>query len=159
QEYLNSVDFDLGSGGPLLLPNEAGGAIKNQHLIVGASKEGTIYLINRDNMSHYNPLDDSMIVQSIPYALGGGCFDTPAYFNNTIYFLGIGDVLKAFVITNGHIITTPASQGPTVFGYPGATPSVSANGTNDGIVWALQSDAGTAVLRAYNATNVALELY
>jgi len=152
----------LGSGGPLLLPDDAGGGTTNQQLLVGAGKQGTIYLINREAMQQFNPTNDNLIVQSLPGAIGS-CFDTPTYFNGQIFYLGAGDVLKAFTITNAHIAATPAAQGPTVFGFPGATPSVSANGTNNAIVWALQTDAyassGPAVLHAYNATNVALELY
>ncbi len=158
QSSLDIADLDLGSGGPLVLPDEVGGGTTNQHLIVGAGKEGTIYVINRESMGHFNPVHDSLIVQSIPYAIGLA-FDTPAYFNKTIYYIGAGDVLKAFTITNAYIATSPASLGPTAFAFPGATPSVSANGTNDAIVWALRVDVGTAVLHAYSATNVALELY
>lgn len=101
-------------------------------------------------------------MESLPGAITG-IFDTPAYFNKTLYYIGINDVLKAFTITNAHIGTTPSSQNANGFGFPGATPTVSANGTNNAIVWALQTDAyassGPSVLHAYNATNVALELY
>ena len=162
QAYLDSLDLDLGSGGAIVLPDEVGGGTTNQHLIVGAGKAGTVYLINRENMGHYNSTNDNAIVQSMPSAIGSG-FGTPAYFNKQIYYLGTHDVLKAFTITNANIATTPASQAGTIFGFPGATPSVSANGTNSAIVWAVQTDAyassGPAVLRAYNATNVAIELY
>ena len=159
QAALDMVDADLGSGGPVVLPDEVGGGTTNQNLIVGAGKEGKIYLINRDAMGHFNPANDSQIVQSLPGAIGGS-WDTPAYFNKSIYYIGSGDALKAFTVTNARIAATPASQGTTVFRYPGATPSVSANGTNDGIVWALwRSGNNPAVLYAYNATNVALELY
>jgi len=162
QQVLSDEDLDLGSGGTLLLPNEAGGRKSNQHLLVGAGKEGTIYLVNRDNFGHYNPTNNNEIVQSLTSIIGGG-FDTPAYFNRQIYYLGADDVLKAFSISNAFINPTPVSQGDTFFGFPGATPSISANGTKNAIVWALQTDAydssGPAVLHAYNATNVAQELY
>ena len=159
QAALDSVDADLGSGGAVVLPDEVGGGATNQHLLVGAGKEGKIYLLNREALGHFNPANDSQIVQSLPGAIGGS-WDTPAYFNKRIYYIGSGDVLKAFTITNAHIATPPASQGTTAFSYPGATPSVSANGTDDAIVWALlRSGSNPAVLYAYNATNVALELY
>ena len=162
QASLEAVDADLGSGGAVVLPDEAGGTTTNLHLLVGAGKEGTIYLIRRDDMGHFQSGSDSQIKQSLISAIGGS-FDTPAYFNKTIYYLGAGDVLKAFRISGGTITTTPTSRGSTAFGFPGATPSVSANGTNNALVWAIQSDAyassGPAVLHAYNATNVALELY
>jgi hypothetical protein len=160
QANLNSSDQDVGSGGPLVLPDQPG---THPHLLVGASKPGTIYLLNRDNMGHYcgGCSSDTQIVQSLPGAITSS-FGTPAYWNGNVYFLGSGDSLKAFSLTNGLLSTSPTSQAVNGFGFPGATPSVSANGTTNGIVWALQNDAagsGPAVLHAYNATNVATELY
>ena len=161
QASLQSSDADLGSGGPLLLPDSAGSAA-HPHLIVGAGKEGKIYLIDRDNMGHFQSGNDNQIVTNLPNAIGG-VWSSPAYFNNRIYYQGNGDVMKAFLITNGFIVATPESRSATSFGFPGATPTVSANGTNNGIVWIIQADAylssGAAVLHAYNATNLALELY
>jgi PKD repeat protein len=162
QQDLFDHDNDLGSGGVLLLPDEAG-SVAHPHLAVCAGKEGTVYLVDRDNMGTFNAADDTQIVQSLPGAAGQGCFDTPAYFNNTLYYVGTGDAIKAFTVTNGSITSTPASQGSTVFGFPGATPSISANGTNDAIAWVIQSDAyqstGPSILRAYNAADVSQELY
>jgi hypothetical protein len=166
QLALQNNDTDLGSGGPLLLPDSVG-SVAHPHLIVGAGKQGKIYLLDRDNMGHYNGTDgingtDSQIVQSLPSAIGG-VWSSPAYFNNRIYYQGNGDVMKAFLITNGVIVATPNSQSATSFGFPGATPTISANGTNNGIAWIIQADAylssGPAVLHACNATNLALELY
>jgi autotransporter-associated beta strand protein len=166
QLSLQNSDADLGSGGPLLLPDSVG-SVAHPHLIVGAGKQGKIYLLDRDNMGHYNGTDgingtDSQIVESLPGAIGG-VWNSPAYFNNRIYYHGNGDVLKAFLITNGFIVATPDSQSATSFGFPGATPTISGNGTNNGIAWDIQADAylssGPAVLHAYNATNVAIELY
>lgn len=161
QANLASVDEDLGSGGLLLLPDSAGSAA-HPHLIVGAGKEGKIYLIDRDNMGHFHSGNDNQIVQSLPGAIGG-VWDSPAYFNHLIFYQGNGDVMKAFLITNGVIAATPVSRSTTSFGFPGATPVISANGTNNAIAWITQSDAfgssGPAVLHAYNATNLAQELY
>jgi hypothetical protein len=161
QSTLDANDSDVGSGGIVLLPDEAG-SVAHPHLAVCAGKEGRIYLIDRDNMGKFNSGSDSQIVQSLPGAVGSS-FGTPAFFNNTFYYIGMNDTLKAFTITNASIVSTPASQGSTTFGFPGATPSISANGTNDGIVWAIQSDAyassGPAVLHAYNAADVSRELY
>ena len=158
QATLAANDTDFGSGGQVLLPDSAGSAT-HPHLLVAAGKEGKIYLIDRDNLGHFNSGSDSQIVQSIPGAIGGeGSFDTPAYFKQTFYYLGAGDVLKAFTITNATIATTPASQSAAAFGFPGATPSISANGTSNGIVWVIEN-SGAAILHAYNATNVALEPY
>ncbi len=161
QLSLANADQDLGSGGPMLLPDSAGSAA-HPHLIVGAGKEGKIYLVDRDNMGHYNSANDSQIVQEVPGAIGSA-FSSPAYFNHQIYYQGSSDVTKGFLITNGVIVATPVSHATTSFSALGGTPSVSANGTNNGIVWTLQSDAfassGPAVLHACNATNLAIELY
>src|SRR5205085_12088968 len=88
QSQLYNRDLDLGSGGAVVLPDDVGDGAANQHLIVGASKEGTIYLLNRDNMGHYNSSSDSQIVQSTPKILGAS-FDTPAYFNHQLFYLGV----------------------------------------------------------------------
>jgi hypothetical protein len=161
QASMQSSDADLGSGGPVLLPDDAGSA-EHPHLIVGAGKEGKVYLVDRDHMGHYNAADDHQIVQS--FAAGvGSIFSTPAYFNHTIYYQGIGGVMKAFTISNGMFDVTAASASLTTFSGFGTTPSISANGTSNPIVWTIQSDAATrsgpAVLHAYNATNLAEELY
>lgn len=161
QAALESADNDLGSGGALLLPDSVG-STAHPHLLVGAGKEGKIYLVDRDNMGHFNNGNDNQIVQSIANAVGG-CWCSPAYWNNTIYYQGNGDVMKAFLITNGVIATTPISKSSTSFGFPGATPIISANGTNNGIAWIIDPtpylSSGPAVLHAYNATNLAIELY
>lgn len=161
QDALASADEDLGAGGPMLLP-DALGSVAHAHLLVGCGKDGTIYLVDRDNMGKFNSANDNQIVEELPNALGG-CWSSPACFNGTIYYIGSSDVLNAFPISQAFISPTPSAQGPTSFGFPGATPSISANGTNDGIVWAIEADAygnnGPAILHAYDATNVASELY
>ena len=83
-----------------------------------------------------------------------------AYFNNTIYYGSINNVLRAFTVQTGKLSASPTSQTAVSFGYPGTTPGISSNGTQNGIVWALQSSEGQpAVLHAYDATNLAHELY
>jgi PKD repeat protein len=161
QQDMFDMDQDLGSGGVVLLPDEAG-SLAHPHLAVFGSKQGVIYLVDRDNMGQFNAVDDSQIVESIPGVIGP-CFDTPAYFNNTLYFSAAHDMIKAFIITNGFIASTPVSQGTTNFAFPGSAVCISANGTNDGIAWAIQSDAytsnGPSILHAYNAADVSQELY
>jgi mono/diheme cytochrome c family protein len=161
QASLSAGDTDLGSGGPLLLPDSVGSAA-HPHLIVGAGKEGKIYLVDRDNMGHFQAGNDSQIVQELPGAIGG-VWSAPAYWNNRVYYNGNGDKLKAFLLTNGLFVATPESQSATGIGFPGATPTISANGTNNGIAWVIDAGAylssGPAVLHAYNATNLAIELY
>jgi len=159
EDALNSADIDFGSGGPLVLPDQPGA---HPHLVVACGKEGTIYLVDRDDMGHFHPGDDSQIVQSLPGAVGG-TWSMPAYWNGTVYYSGAGDVLKAFTLAGGLLSTSPTSQASGGFGFPGATPSISANGTSGGIVWELQTDAygsgGPAVLHAYDATDVSVALY
>ncbi|HEU6447932.1 MAG TPA: chitobiase/beta-hexosaminidase C-terminal domain-containing protein [Verrucomicrobiae bacterium] len=160
QASLQSYDADLGSGGPMLLPDSVGSA-EHPHLLVGCGKEGKIYLVDRDNMGKFNASGDTN-VQFLANAVGG-TWSSPAYFNNLIYYQGNGDVMKAFLITNGVIVATPQSKSATSFGFPGATPTISANGTNNGIAWVIDPtpylSSGPAVLHAYNATNLAIELY
>jgi uncharacterized repeat protein (TIGR03806 family) len=166
QASLNSVDADLGSGGNVVLPDSVG-SVTHPHLLIGAGKEGKIYLLDRDNMGHFNSVDDSQIVQVTGGNTIVGSMGAPAYFNNTIYYLGCyGDHLKAFRIANGALTTTPISQATGGnFGFPGSSPSVSANGTGSAIVWVLQNDgfnnpqSNPQILHAYNATNLPNELY
>ena len=140
----------------LLLPDQPGA---RPHLLVTAGKDGTIYLIDRDDLGGYQRCgtgcDD--VVQELTI---GQCFCTPAYFNNQVYFQGANDVLKAFSLSNGRLVSPPASQSSVPFNYFGATPSISANGSSSGIVWALQAAAqGPAILHAYDALDLSRELY
>jgi len=158
QATLEATDADLGSSGPMLFPDQSTGPA---HLLLGAGKQGKIYLVNRDNMGHFNAVDDSQIQQVLPAAMGPA-FGTAAYFNGRIYVHGIQDVLKVFTLSGGLLSTSPTVQGTTTFGFPGATPNISADGATNGIVWELQSDGaanGTlAVLHAADASTAA-QLY
>lgn len=159
---LNAGDYDIGSGGIMLLPDQKTGP--NLHLLVQGDKVGDIYLVNRDNMGHYNAQNNSQIVQSLP---GGdlGMWNSPTWWNNRVYIGGTGDVLKVFSLntTTGLLTTTPTSQTTNIFPYPGTTTSVSSNQNNNAIVWALDNSSFKtttgAVLYAYDATNLAKELY
>jgi hypothetical protein len=158
----SNMDEDLGSGGGMLLPDftDASGAVR--HLLAGAGKDGHIYLVDRDNLGKINTRTqaNSNVYQDIPGALPGGAWSGPAYFNNTVYYGGVGDTLKAFPVANARLATTPSSRSAQSFAYPGSTPSVSANGAQNGIVWALESAIGaTAVLHAYDAADLGHELY
>ncbi|HEX4265646.1 MAG TPA: chitobiase/beta-hexosaminidase C-terminal domain-containing protein [Verrucomicrobiae bacterium] len=161
QSSMDVNDQDLGSGGAILLPDSVGSSA-HRRLIIGGGKEGTLYLQDRDNMGHFNSANDNQIVQELKSAIGG-LFGSGAYFNNWIYFQGTSDRMKAFSITNAVMSTTPVSTSTPTLGYLGYTPTISANGTSNGIAWVIQADAyannGPAVLHAYNATNLAQELY
>ncbi|MGC2111486.1 MAG: Ig domain-containing protein [Candidatus Korobacteraceae bacterium] len=159
EDWLYQLDGDVGAGGVLVLPDQPGDHV---HELVQSGKEGTIYVVDRDQMGHYNPVDNSQIVQNIPHQIVSE-LSVPAYWNNNVYFGGASDHLKAFSLTNGLLSATPTSQSPTGLGFPGATPIVSSNGGVDGIVWALQTSArlnnGNEVLHAYDATDLSNELY
>lgn len=152
----SNADQDFGSGGGILLVDATDSSGNTRHLSVGAGKDSLIYVVDRDNMGKFNPTTDQ-IYQEISGQLGGGVFSMPAYFNGTVYYGAVGDALKAFPVVNAKLAGTPASQSTHHFGYPGTTPSVSANGANNGIVWAIEN--GGAVLYAYDATNLTTELY
>jgi hypothetical protein len=154
----NAVDGDLGSGGALVLPDLTDSTGKTRHLAVGAGKDSHIYVVDRDNMGKFNPANNKNVYQEIPGALGGGVFSMPAFFNGTVYYGAVGDQLKAFPVTNAVLATSPSSQSATSFSYPGTTPSVSSNGSSNGIVWAAEN-GGTAVLHAYDASDLSHELY
>ncbi|MGA8491742.1 MAG: pyrrolo-quinoline quinone [Terriglobales bacterium] len=153
----NGSDEDLGSGGTLLLPDLIDGSGQTRHLAVGAGKDSNIYVIDRDAMGKFTPGKNN-IYQEIQGGLSGSVFSMPAFFNNTVYYGAVGDNIKAFAISSALLAVTPASQTGNAFGYPGATPSVSANGTSNAILWAAEN-AGSAVLHAYDATNLSHELY
>jgi hypothetical protein len=155
----SDADQDLGSGGAMLLPDLIDAKGNTRHLAVGAGKDTNIYVVDRDNMGKFNASSNNAIYQELPNALVAGAWSMAALFNNTVYYAGQGDHLKAFPITNALLATTPASQSANTFGYPGATPSVSSNGAQNGIVWAIETQNGAGVLHAYDTTNIPTELY
>jgi hypothetical protein len=157
QADLNLTDDDLGSAGPLLLPDQPGA---HPHLLVHAGKGGTLYLLDRDNLGGYNPAGDTQIVQSF-YRYFASNFSSPVLFNGRIYFSGAGHQLEAFSLTNGMLSTGAVSQSTDTFSFPGGTLAVSSTGLTDGIVWAVQRNGASApaVLRAYDAMNLQTELY
>jgi hypothetical protein len=165
QASLDAADTDVGSGGVLVIPQDQTGPYP--HILLEAGKAGKMYVLNRDQMtsdgSHYcnGCTGDPEIIQSV---IGfGGLWSMPAYWNGNVYIWGSGDHLKAYSLSGGLLSTSPTSQSAEETSFPGSTPTVSSNGTANGIVWAVQSDAystnGPAILRAYNAGNVSTLLY
>ena len=156
----SSADQDLGSGGELLLPDMKDSTNTVRHLVVGAGKDGKIYLVDRDNMGKFDSTKNN-IWQELDGVLGGGIFSSPAYYNGNLYYGALGSTLKAFGMTAARISGAPTSQSTGTFGFPGTSPAVSSNGTTNAIVWAHenQNSGATAVLHAYDAANLAHELY
>ncbi len=151
----SNSDEDLGSGGPLLLPQLIDSQGNWRMLGVGAGKDGNVYITDRNNMGKFN-VNSNGIFEELPSAVGS-VFSSPAWFSGTLYYGGVGDTVKAFSFS-GDFGSRPASQSAHAFPYPGATPSVSANGSSNGIVWVAEN-TNPAVLHAYNSSNLAEELY
>ena len=151
QAQLDKYDEDLASSGVLLLPDGSGGQT-HPNLVIASGKLGTVYVINRNKMGHFSERSDK-VVDEVPQAITSA-YDTPAYYLDTVYYAGVGDVLKSFSIVNGHLVQT--GQATNTLSYPGASPVVSSDGTQNGIVW-LISSSGTLI--AYNATDLSSELW
>jgi hypothetical protein len=166
QSSLEREDTDLGSGGVLLLPDQPG---VHPHMLVQASKAGTIYVLDRDTMTannlHYCAVctADSQIVQELPAAIAGGVWGVPVYWNETIYLSGSQDSVRAFSLRQGRLEPKPLSISREHCEYPGCGLSLSANGDHDGILWALDVDdfdfKEPAILRAYDARDLGRLLY
>src|SRR5262249_34478798 len=88
----------------------------------------------------------------------------PAYWNGHLYIAGSDAPLRDHPLRAGRLAPTPAAEGPTRLPNPGATPTVSANGAQDGIVWLVECKpfrppAPPPALHAHDAANVARELW
>jgi hypothetical protein len=155
-------DIDFGSGSPLVLPDQTDSSGNTRHLLFSAGKDTNIYLLDRDNMGKFTGNNGSS-TDDIYQELDGvlmGLFSAPSYFNGSIYVGDVNGTLKSFTLSQARLPSTPTSQSSAVFNYPGTSPSISANGTSNAIVWAVQSAPGSpAVLHAYNAANLAQEYY
>ncbi|HZS54691.1 MAG TPA: RICIN domain-containing protein, partial [Bryobacteraceae bacterium] len=154
----SNADVDLGSGGIMLLPNVIDSNGESRYLAVGAGKDRNIYLADRINLGGFNPNDNGGLYQELPLALAGGEFGMPAWFNGRVYFGAANDAIRAFSVTNAKLSLSPISQTAQAFGFPGVTPSISANGTSNGILWAVEN-SDPAVLHAFDAGNLSNELY
>jgi hypothetical protein len=156
---------DAGSGGAGILADLPAGSPVT-HLLIGGGKDGNLYALNRDAMGG---LGDANAWQK--FEITGAIFATPALWGTHLYIAGVGGALTDFDLNPS---TAKFSWGPSTvatsggFGFPGITPSVSATGASHGIVWALDSSqyctkqspgCGPAVLHAYDASNVATELW
>jgi hypothetical protein len=188
QSMLSNDDVDLGAGQPMILPDQTSGPVL--HLLVQIGKEGIVYLINRDNMGQYSTGTNN-VVQAFSGS-PSGFYGTPAFWQNALYFggsldsTGTGDYLKMFSFnpSSGTFNTTPASQSAQYFNFPGVTPSISSQGSANGIVWAIDASnygyanpnanggntncfqvpvpsvcIGPAILHAYDASNLTVEYW
>ena len=151
QAKLEKTDGDLSSSGILILPDGLGGPA-HPDLLLASGKSGTVYVINRYDMGHFHSASNH-IVETVP-SLVVSSFDTPAIFNNTIYYAGAGDFVKSFILNHGLLVQTGQSTSPLP--WPGASPVISSDGTQNGIVWVI---SGSNQLIAYDATNLSKVLW
>ncbi|MGB7845950.1 MAG: hypothetical protein WBL63_10070 [Candidatus Acidiferrum sp.] len=164
QATLDANDTDFGSGAATVLIDQPTGPVT--HLLIGGGKQGNLFLLNRDNLGKFSSSTNN-VVQTIN--LSNSIFATPAFWQNNLYVAGVGPLKQfAFNATTGRFNGAPSSQSSTSYGFPGATPSLSSNGTTNAIVWALDNTyyctpqspgCAATVLHAYDATNLATELW
>lgn len=156
-DELEAKDHDLGSGGPMLLPDQAG---PHPHLALIGGKGPMLYLIDRDHLGRYQSGNNSHAVQTIPTS--HGIYGSTAYWNHHVYVLSDHDALRDFVVHNGRLDFKAAST--FKLEDHAATPTISANGSKDGIVWVVSSKGWNspdrkAVLYAADASDVTHLLY
>jgi hypothetical protein len=154
----SSSDEDLGSGNVILLPDVMDASGKIRHLGTGAGKDANVYVFDRDNMGKFDSANNSTLYQELPGGLSGGEFASPAWFNGSAYYCGVGDVIRSFPMTSALLASKPSSTSAVAFPYPGASPAISANGSTNAILWAV-ANTSPAILYAYDATNLATLLY
>jgi hypothetical protein len=156
--FLSDQDIDLGSGGAMLLPDLVDSQGRPRHLAIGAGKDLNIYVVDRDDMGKFQSGGDK-IYQEVGGSLGGGVFSNPAFWDGAIYYGAAGDSIKSFSVAKASLQPTPLSMTSNKFNYPGATPTISASGTSNGILWAVENDSAAGVLHAYDAHDLTQELY
>jgi hypothetical protein len=160
ESWLDANDADLGSGGAILLPDNTSSTPRE---VIGGGKDGRVFVVNRDNMGNFAP-DSNNVIQTVQVGVRqfDNIFSTPVYWNGFLYYHCDDDSLKAYSWNNGLLSTEPASSATPIYGMHGATASLSANGTSNGIIWDLDNSTygtGPAVLHAYDASNLTTELY
>jgi hypothetical protein len=154
-------DLDFGSGGPIVVDiPSASPSQPPVPVAIAAGKDTNIYVVNRYYMGKWNPLNNQGLYQELDAAVNYGIFSTPAVFNNTIYYGPEYGSVIAYRFVKGFISTTPSSKSNYVFQSRGATPSISSNGFNNGIVWAnAYNRTNPGVLYAFDARDLSKELY
>ncbi len=163
QEALSRADLDLGSGGPMLLPDQRG---PHPHLLAGGGKAGVLYVLDRDALGHFHEEGDSQVVARVEVApgvdptVGGAIGSTPAWWSGRLYLAPANDRLKVYSVANGELSAKPVSRSPTPL-RGGNSVSISANGPSGGIAWLVEGGSPTlpAILHAFDANDVSDELF
>ncbi len=161
QAALAAKDQDYGSGSSLVIPDQKDASGKVWHLVTANGKDGNIYIANRDNLGKYNAggSDNHNIYQEIVQGAAGGVFSSPAYFNGALYFGPASHQIRRFSFTNAKLNTVPDNMSPNTFAWPGTSPTISAFGTANGILWAHERTKTNAILHAYDANDLDDELW
>jgi hypothetical protein len=160
ESSMNAHDLDLGSGGPILLPDQPG---PHPHLILIGGKNGALFVLDRDHLGHRQTADANAVLQVLH--LGGGIYSAPAFWNGHLYVSASKDYLSDFPIDHGHFPDIAVAKSNRRFDNPGATPAISANGNKNGIVWLIETKVWndfsnrTAILHAFDAKDVTHEIY
>lgn len=155
----NKLDMDLGSGGPIVLPEMRDASGKIRRLVVSSAKDRNIYLLDREALGKFNPHGNQAIYQEVEKVLKGRYYrGQPTYFDGRLYFPSVDDYIREFKLANARIVEEPVSHTSIKFPYPGASPSISADGSRNGILWAIEN-LDRAVLHAYDANDLSHELY
>ncbi len=160
---LDAADSDFGSGAPIVLPDSAG-IPGHPHLILAAGKSGQIYVVDRDNLGHYNPTGDN-VLNAVPNGSGqntppvqlGGSLSTASYYNGKVYWASAYSSLASSYVINSTGTLTTTSQTAANLGYSPGSFSISATGTANGIAWVYDRNAN--VLHAYDASSLSTELW
>lgn len=146
--FLDTNDLDVSSAGALILPDQDG---PYPHEVIAGGKQGIVYVLNRDNLGMFSA-NDSQVIQEfalVPFTGPDVVMSSPAYWNNTVYFAPKAAPLMAFPLSGG-LLGTPVK---TTLKNPGShSPSISANGNSDGIMWVI---SGTQLM-AFDAVSLDL---
>jgi hypothetical protein len=157
QERISDADSDVGSSGPLLVPDQPG---PHRHLLLQPTKDSTIYVVDRDNMGKFLRDSDALVEMIRMPGAGTGAM---AYWNGHVFFAASDDYLRDYAFKNGELALNTSSS--TKFANPGATPSISADGKKNAIVWAIATktwngpDTKPAVLYAFDASKLGPPIY
>ena len=153
QSMRDNQNQELGSGGILILPEQPG---PNPHLAILTDKFQNLYIVNRDNLGEHGSSGNN-IVQQLKID-SSTLFTAPVYFNGKVYFSGAADAIRAYTMADGLLSGSSTDRADDRFEFPGAVPTISANGTSDAILWAITSSAfstnASTVLYAYDPTNL-----
>ncbi len=165
----SAADQDLASGGLMLLPDQIDSSGTTQHLAVGAGKDNNIYVVSRDSLGKFNPADNSNAYQFVANAFPGsglapcgggtGVWGAPVYFNGVVFYDSTNDAIRAFPVTYAKFAAQSSMQTAAAFCYSSPPLSISANGTSNAILWAVENSTSQAVLHAFDATYLSIELY